>query len=254
MDSNIASAIIQEVGQTVHALENAGLSAVSNWKAYSRSNKQYRKMRNDAILDRQHEEWYNSPEQQMRRLQEAGLNPNLVYGNGASAGIAGNTRDVKPTNPASSFINAMGETTFVDNLIKLKQLQMMEDKNREEVNLLKSKNLGQLEVNSRLQRDNLLDTSDLDNMPRYYSGYVRSQKAGLLNYQRLGAYQGMLLRQYEAEMQREWKKYGVTSSDNFLIRSGARIGDQLRKRFGKFADSLDWDSFRNFLNNINPFK
>ena len=250
----MASAIIQEAGQTVHALENAGLSAVSNWKAYARSNKQYRKMRNDAILDRDHEEWYNSPAQQMKRLQEAGLNPNLVYGNGASAGVAGNTRDVKPTNPASSFINAMGETTFVDNLIKLKQLQMLEDKNREEVNLLKSKNLGQLEINSRLQRDNLLDTSDLNGMPTYYAGAMRLQKHGLLNYQRLGAYQGMLLRQYEADMQKEWKKYGVNGSDSFFIRSGARLSHQLRERFGKFADSLDWQSFNKFLSNINPFK
>ena len=77
--------IAQEIGTTVHALENAGISAISNAKAYARSNKTYRKMRNDAILDRDHEEWYNSPEQQIKRLQAAGLNPNLVYGSGASA-------------------------------------------------------------------------------------------------------------------------------------------------------------------------
>lgn len=33
---------------------------------------------------------YNSPKQQMERLREAGLNPNLVYGNGATASYDGN--------------------------------------------------------------------------------------------------------------------------------------------------------------------
>lgn len=32
---------------------------------------------------------YNSPTNQMKRLQEAGLNPNLVYGNGAVANVSG---------------------------------------------------------------------------------------------------------------------------------------------------------------------
>ena len=104
--------IAQEIGTTVHALENAGISAISNAKAYARSNKTYRKMRNDAILDRDHEEWYNSPEQQIKRLQAAGLNPNLVYGSGASAGVAGNTRESKQVTPASSFINAFQNTVF----------------------------------------------------------------------------------------------------------------------------------------------
>lgn len=40
---------------------------------------------------------YNSPEQQMQRLQDAGLNPNLVYGNGA----VGNTSGPLPSYDAS---------------------------------------------------------------------------------------------------------------------------------------------------------
>lgn len=41
--------------------------------------------RQHALQDWQMENAYNSPAAQMQRLKEAGLNPNLVYGNGATA-------------------------------------------------------------------------------------------------------------------------------------------------------------------------
>ena len=37
-----------------------------------------------ALQDRDYENAYNHPKQQMQRLREAGLNPNLVYGLGAA--------------------------------------------------------------------------------------------------------------------------------------------------------------------------
>lgn len=46
---------------------------------------QYDKQRKDNLADWEMQNAYNSPEAQMRRLKEAGLNPNLVYGNGADA-------------------------------------------------------------------------------------------------------------------------------------------------------------------------
>lgn len=41
---------------------------------------------------------YNSPEQQMARYQAAGLNPNLIYGSGSSAGNASNIPKYNPPN------------------------------------------------------------------------------------------------------------------------------------------------------------
>ncbi|AXH73472.1 MAG: DNA pilot protein [Microviridae sp.] len=41
--------------------------------------------RNEALMDWQMQNEYNSPEKQMERLKAAGLNPHLVYGNGATA-------------------------------------------------------------------------------------------------------------------------------------------------------------------------
>ena len=43
----------------------------------------YNKQRQDAQFDWNQQNQYNSPEQQMNRLRQAGLNPNLVYGKGA---------------------------------------------------------------------------------------------------------------------------------------------------------------------------
>lgn len=45
----------------------------------------YERQRSDALADWQKEADYNAPRQQMARLQDAGLNPNLVYGHGADA-------------------------------------------------------------------------------------------------------------------------------------------------------------------------
>jgi len=50
--------------------------------------KDYKRQRKDALADWHMQNAYNSPQQQMQRLKEAGLNPNLVYGTGAVANNA----------------------------------------------------------------------------------------------------------------------------------------------------------------------
>lgn len=52
----------------------------------------YERQRADALADRAFENEYNSPAAQMARLKGAGLNPNLVYGNGATTqGVSTNS-------------------------------------------------------------------------------------------------------------------------------------------------------------------
>ena len=63
----------------------------SNRKAQKEQNKadrefteyMYNMERQDAQKDWERQNAYNSPEEQMNRLRQAGLNPNLVYGKGA---------------------------------------------------------------------------------------------------------------------------------------------------------------------------
>lgn len=54
-----------------------------NRKTREWNEKMYAQQRADALADWNTQNAYNSPEQQMQRLKEAGLNPNLVYGTGA---------------------------------------------------------------------------------------------------------------------------------------------------------------------------
>lgn len=52
---------------------------------------QYKQQRADNIADRDYQNNYNSPTQQMRRLREAGLNPHLAIGGGNAGGTSAPT-------------------------------------------------------------------------------------------------------------------------------------------------------------------
>jgi hypothetical protein len=51
------------------------IAPIAQW-AQNKQNRKYQ------LRDRDYNNWYNSPEQQMERLKAGGLNPNLVYGSG----------------------------------------------------------------------------------------------------------------------------------------------------------------------------
>lgn len=91
-------------------LAGQGINAMSlgktNKKTREWNEKMYGMQRTDALADWQRQNEYNSPVQQMARLKEAGLNPNLVYSNGATSD-AGPVRstDVKGWNPEPQKID-----------------------------------------------------------------------------------------------------------------------------------------------------
>lgn len=62
---------------------NAASVASQNKKSRKWNEKMYSIQRQDALADWNMQNEYNTPAMQMKRLKEAGLNPNLVYGNGA---------------------------------------------------------------------------------------------------------------------------------------------------------------------------
>lgn len=78
---------------------------------------------------------YNAPDAQMQRLKTAGLNPNLVYGNGASAGTAANfglpqSRPLPPRNSGEiigSTINQVASLSLQDLQKDAIQTQMLKD-------------------------------------------------------------------------------------------------------------------------------
>lgn len=76
----------------VSAVANPIIGGMQNRAARRFSERMYNRQRTDALTDWQQQNEYNSPEQQMLRLKKAGLNPNLVYGNGVVGNSAGQPR------------------------------------------------------------------------------------------------------------------------------------------------------------------
>ena len=104
---SIVGGIISGVGSLLGGL---GSSAMNN-KAVRDTNKanmeiakyqaQWQQQENEKAYQRSLNMWnlqneYNSPTQQMARIRAAGLNPNLVYGNGVAGNSSGSTPQYEP--------------------------------------------------------------------------------------------------------------------------------------------------------------
>ena len=66
---------------------------------------------------------YNSPLQQMERLREAGLNPNLVYGNGSATHTA--------TMASAPSVNYKGVSNPMNNMLLQYQAENMQEQNKQ---------------------------------------------------------------------------------------------------------------------------
>lgn len=110
------------IGATA-SLAGTALNIDSASKAATKS---YERQKDLMSLQQQYavENWnrevnYNDPKEQMRRLEQAGLNPNLVYGNGAAGLEAPST--AAPTAPSAP----MAQTPFVDFASSANQLSQV---------------------------------------------------------------------------------------------------------------------------------
>lgn len=131
IDPATASAAANAAGQGLNALIGVGTTLLQrHW-----NNKDYRRQRADNLSDWHMQNQYNSPAEQMKRLKAAGLNPHLVYGNGADAqmGAPIKSSDLKETqisvpsfDPGSilgSYNQAKMTQAQVDNIESLMETQ-----------------------------------------------------------------------------------------------------------------------------------
>lgn len=88
-------------------------------QAFYKSNLDYQVGKQKELIDYQNE--YNSPTEQMKRLAAAGLNPNLVYGSAAPAGISGNA-----SAPAGHSPAGFGTYDVAKALVNLQQMKQSE--------------------------------------------------------------------------------------------------------------------------------
>jgi len=93
----IIGAGVSAAGQGANALATSGM----NRKTIAYNKEMYERQKADSLANWELQNSYNSPQAQMARLQAAGLNPNLVYGNGATAtsGSAPDTPNAQPYKP-----------------------------------------------------------------------------------------------------------------------------------------------------------
>jgi hypothetical protein len=126
MPAPLAAAAISTGGNMLTSAFNAAMTAQQNKQMRGWNEHMYRvqrqdaltdydKQRRDSLADFTMQNQYDSPTEQMNRLREAGLNPNLVYGSGASAGSPAPVKsaDTRSTSPGSYSPHAPQIPDFV---------------------------------------------------------------------------------------------------------------------------------------------
>lgn len=93
---------------------NAGSQSSNNQSQLSYAREMYDKQRADALADWNMQNEYNSPKAQMARFQEAGLNPNLIYGQMSNSPVVrtSSPQSYNPTAPQVDLGNAVSQGLF----------------------------------------------------------------------------------------------------------------------------------------------
>lgn len=113
------------IGSAIGAVSQGKMNrATRRW-----NEKMYARQRADALADWNMSNEYNSPQQQMARLKMAGLNPNLVYGNGAVANTDSQVRSAdkgswNPQAPELPIGQAAGAGIAAFQDVRLKDAQI----------------------------------------------------------------------------------------------------------------------------------
>ena len=126
---------------------NAGSQSATNQSQLSYSREMYDKQRADALADWNRQNEYNSPAAQMARFKEAGLNPNLIYGQQTQSPVvrSSSVEGYSPRAPQVDLGNAaamglQGLSTYQDTELKNVQTNLVKEqiKNASTDNLLKT--------------------------------------------------------------------------------------------------------------------
>lgn len=116
--------------------------------------KMYKRQRADALADWNMQNEYNSPAAQMARLKAAGLNPNLVYGNGAQA----TAQSMPRASSAGNNVNTAPRFD-ISGMFPMLMFQLKEQMQSQQIENLKTQNLVmQSQVNKNIAGTESLET------------------------------------------------------------------------------------------------
>lgn len=108
---------------------NAGSQSATNQSQLSYSREMYEKQRADALADWNMQNQYNSPKEQMIRFKEAGLNPNLIYGQMSNSPVvrSSSPQSYNPTAPQIDLGSAAGTAIgqYYDTQLKTAQIDLV---------------------------------------------------------------------------------------------------------------------------------
>lgn len=110
-ESTIDPAVVNAGAQLVSTGATIAAQSDLNRKTRKWNEKMYDQQKTDAYNQWVMQNEYNSPQSQMSRLKSAGLNPNLVYGNGSAVNTAESIKTPTPQawNPKSSDYSGLGK-------------------------------------------------------------------------------------------------------------------------------------------------
>lgn len=155
----------------------------------------YEKQKKDRIEFWNMENQYNTPVMQMKRLKDAGLNPNLVYGNGATA-TGGNIQapeaKVSDLSSNSAPYYQMGANAISGAISELYNLRLMDaqtEKTREEA--LTQKSIRDLQASQSLLNQLLANKTQLENSLGFDT-YNQKVKEATLKVEELTANIGLI--------------------------------------------------------------
>lgn len=110
----LAAAAIPAVTSLAGNLFNIASTNKTNQRQLDYNKQLYDKQRADALADWNMQNAYNSPSQQMQRFKEAGLNPNLIYGQMTNSPVIRSTEAKAP-----DFVAPRLETQGIGNSLSM---------------------------------------------------------------------------------------------------------------------------------------
>lgn len=152
-----------------------------NKKTREWNEKMYGVQRQDALADWERTNAYNSPLQQMQRLEEAGLNKNLIYG-GAPGQEAGSVRSASPGNlkqdaPDFGSVGKSAVSTFFESQAATQQL---ENAQQQKANMEQARQNAMVDNSNKLV-DGMIKLEVLDQKKMQNSGYYDLYDQNLSN-------------------------------------------------------------------------
>lgn len=241
-----------------------------------------REQRGWALEDIERANKYNSPLQQMQRLKEAGLNPNLVYGSGVNQQSA----TVRSTPPPTVQPNKIDTSSIADTIGLYQQLKMQKVQTdnikaqtalSEKENLLKDAQIGQIgatTANTKFETyrskqllDMVIEKAKLSNMEskqdielkkkgfdlqvsQYELNKLRTNTdvaSTVLNMaQKRGLYEGQKLNQNQRNEMNEYNlrlmRQGMNPNDPMYARMLMQFLTKIADKYGWDIGQISWDN------------